>query len=93
MNGTDVTKSVYNSTSLSIAPKSSTLLSIPLTVRQLPGNLVTVALEFSESGSVPIGTGMRLGKAYFPIEAWPKSKECPFPTINDDNYKVYILYY
>ena len=83
-----MTKNVSNAASLSLAPKTSTLLSIPLPQSQLPGNLITVALEFSESGSVPIGTAVRLAKAHFPIEAWPKSKECPFPTVNDDNYKV-----
>ena len=86
-----MTQRVSNQRSLSIAPLSSTLLSIQLPKRQSPGNLVTVALEFLESGSVSVGTGVRLAKTHFPIESWPKSDECPFPTINDDNYKVNII--
>lgn len=91
MNGVDMTKNVMNPKSLSVAAKTSTLLSIPLSKPSSPGDLVTVALEFSESGSVPVGTGVRLLKTYFPIESWPKSDECPFPTVKDDNYKVYII--
>ena len=83
-----MTKQVSNASSLSVAPLSSTLLAIPLSRPLSPGSLATVALVFAESGSVPIGTGVRLAKAHFPIESWPKSKECPLPTINDDNYKV-----
>jgi hypothetical protein len=43
---------------------------------------------YAESGSVPSVAGGRLAKTHFPIESWPKSHECPYPTIKDDNYKV-----
>jgi desulfoferrodoxin (superoxide reductase-like protein) len=89
VNSTDMTTKVTNQASLSIPPQSSTLLSIPLPQRQYPGNLVTVALIFAESGSVPIGNGVRLAKTHFPIESWPKSFECPFPTVKDDNYQFH----
>lgn len=49
---------------------------------------MTVAIEFADPGSVAIGNGVRLAKTYFPIESWPKSYECPFPTVKDDNYQV-----
>ena len=88
INGTDRTSQVKNTASLSIAPKTSTLLSIPLTSIQYPGNLITVALEFADTGSVAVGNGVRLAKSHFPIESWPKSHECPFPTVMDDNYQV-----
>lgn len=29
---------------------------------------------------------------FFPIEAWQKSSECPFPTVNDTNYKLHRRY-
>lgn len=88
VNGTDVTAKVANSASLSIAPKTSTLLSIPLSSSQGPGYLVTVALLFAENDAIPIANGVRLAKTHFPIESWPKSHECPFPTVMDANYKV-----
>ena len=88
MNNTDMTDKVSNKKSLSIASHTSTLLSMPLPHRQYPGNLVTVVILFAESGAIPAVGGVRLAKTHFPIESWPKSHECPFPTINDDNYKV-----
>ena len=84
-----MTAKVSNRASLSAAPLSSTLLSIPLSARQFPGNLVTVVLLYSESGAMHSAAGVRLAKTHFPIESWPKSKECPFPKVNDANYKVY----
>ena len=88
VNGTDVTGSVVNKLSLVIPPLSSTMLTIPMNSSLGPGNLYTVVLIYSESGSIPSVAGGRLAKAHFPIEAWPKSHECPYPTIEDDNYKV-----
>ena len=90
LNDTDVTASVANKLSLSVPPLSSTLLSVPLRVPVSPGNLYTVVLQYAEGGAVESVAGGRLGKTHFPIEAWPKSHECPFPTVEDKNYKVYI---
>ena len=84
-----MTAKVRNRASFSVAPLSSTLLGIPLSTRQFPGNLVTVVLLYSESGAMHSAAGVRLAKTHFPIESWPKSKECPFPKVNDANYKVY----
>ena len=64
------------------------MLTLPLTTVVEPGHLYTVVLVYAESGSVPSVAGGRLAKPHFPIEAWPKSSECPYPTVNDHNYKV-----
>ncbi len=88
MNNTDLTTSVLNKQSLTVPPMSSTMLTISLKYPLGPGNLYTVVLLYAETGSIPSVAGGRLAKTYFPIEAWPKSHECPFPTVNDDNYKV-----
>ena len=53
-----------------------------------PGNLYTVVLQYAETGAGESVAGGRVAKTHFPIESWPKSHECPFPTVNDDNYKV-----
>ena len=83
-----MTSSVSNKQSLTVTPGSSTLLVIPLQKIQLPGNLFTVVLQYAEGGAPESAAGGRLMRTHFPIEAWPKSSECPFPTVNDDNYKV-----
>ena len=92
VNAADRTNDITNKASLSVPAKSSTLLTVPLSPALKPGSLVTVVLEFQGSDP-PLGTGLRIGKAHFPIEAYPKSHECPFPTVKDDNYKVCILNY
>lgn len=91
MNGTDVTSSVVNKLSLTVPPMSSTMLTIPANALLGPGCLYTVVLIYAEAGSIPSVAGGRLAKTHFPIEAWPKSDECPYPTINDKNYKVGLL--
>ena len=89
MNGADVTSTVVNKLSLTAPPMSSTMLTVPVNSSSLgPGHLYTVVLMYAESGTVPSVAGGRLAKTHFPIEAWPKSHECPYPTIKDDNYKV-----
>ena len=90
VNGSDVTSHVVNKLSLVVPPASSTMLTVPVTSPLGAGNLYTVVLMYAESGAVPSVAGGRLAKPHFPIEAWPKSNECPFPTINDKNYKVQI---
>ena len=91
MNGTDVTGSVVNKLSLTVPSMSSTMLTVPVNSSLGPGHLYTVVLMYAESGSVPSVAGGRLAKTHFPIEAWPKSHECPYPTIKDDNYKVHVI--
>lgn len=83
-----MTANVTNKLSLSLPPLTSTLLTLPLPSPLSPGSLVTVVLQFSEQGAAEGVAGVRLAKTYFPIEAWPKSHECPFPTVNDKNYQV-----
>ena len=83
-----MTGSVVNSMSLSVPPLSSTMLTIPLSTPVAPGNLYTVVLQYAESGAGESVAGGRLAKTHFPIESWPKSQECPFPTVNDHNYQV-----
>ena len=68
---------------------SSTMLTVPVNSSLGPGHLYTVVLVYAEASSVPSVAGGRLAKTHFPIESWPKSHECPYPTIMDDNYKVY----
>lgn len=34
----------------------------------------------------PIGYGTRIIRGIFPLECWPSSSDCPFPTINNTNY-------
>ena len=88
VNGSDVTSSVVNKLSLVVPPMSSTMLTVPVNSSLGPGHLYTVVLVYAETGSVPSVAGGRLAKTHFPIESWPKSHECPYPTIMDDNYKV-----
>ena len=88
MNDSDLISSVSNNQSLTVPPQSSTMLTNPLKSLLGPGSLYTVVLLYNEAGAVPSVAGGRLAKIYFPIESWLKSHKCPFPTINDDNYKV-----
>lgn len=88
VNAADRTNDITNKASLSVPAKASTLLTVPLSPALKPGSLVTVVLEFQGSDQ-PLGTGLRVAKAHFPIEAYPKSHECPFPTVKDDNYKFH----
>ena len=85
-----MTANITNKNSLSLPPDTSTLLTLPLSTRLTPGSLVTAVLQYAEGGSAESVAGVRVAKAYFPIEAWPKSHECPFPTVNDTNYKVSV---
>lgn len=92
VNDTDMTANVTNKRSLSLPPQTSTLLTFPLSTSVIPGSLVTVVLQYAEQGAVESVSGSRVAKAYFPIESWPKSHECPFPTVNDANYQVMSTY-
>ena len=92
MNGNDVTSSVVNNLSLVVPPMSSTMLTVPFKSSLGPGSLYTVVLIYAEVGSIPSVAGGRLAKTHFPIESWPKSSECPYPTVNDKNYKVRYWY-
>ena len=92
MNGNDVTSSVVNNLSLVVPPMSSTMLTVPFKSSLGPGSLYTVVLIYAEAGSIPNVAGGRLAKTHFPIESWPKSSECPYPTVNDKNYKVHYCY-
>ena len=83
-----MTANVTNKDSLSLPPLTATLLTLPLSSALFPGSLVTVVLQFSEEGAAEGVAGVRVAKTHFPIEAWPKSHECPFPTVNDKNYEV-----
>lgn len=88
MNGIDVTQNVSNQLSLSLSPQTATLLAVPLSHLLTPGSLYTVMLQYVESDAAESVAGGRIAKAHFPIESWPKSSECPFPTINDSNFQV-----
>lgn len=88
VNGDDVTSSVVNKLSLVVPPKSSTMLTVPVNSTLGPGSLYTVVLMYAEVGSIASVAGGRLAKTHFPIESWPKSNECPYPTVKDENYKV-----
>ena len=84
-----MTAAVQNSSAaFSIPSNSAHLLVIKLPAIQQPGNLITAVIMYAESGENPSAAGVRLAKPHFPIEAWPKSSECPFPTVNDKNYEV-----
>lgn len=87
LNDSDVTANVSNKQSLTVPPLSSTMLTVGLLAPVTPGNLYTVVLQYAESGAAESVAGGRVAKTHFPIEAWPKSKECPFPTVKDNNYK------
>ena len=88
-----MTSNVTNKQSLSLPPLTSTLLTIPLHSSLFPGSLVTVVLQYAESGAAESVAGCRVAKSHFPIEAWPKSAECPFPTVNTKNYEVNSPYH
>ena len=90
LNDSDVTANVSNKQSLTVPPLSSTMLTVGLLAPVTPGNLYTVVLQYAESGAAESVAGGRVAKTHFPIEAWPKSKECPFPTVKDNNYKVIV---
>lgn len=51
-----------------------------------------MVLQYADPGTPESVAGGRVAKAHFPIESWPKSHECPFPTVNDGNYKVSIVW-
>lgn len=54
-----------------------------------PGQLWTVVVDYAEAGTVPSVGGARLQKPYFPIETWPRSSDCPYPTINNATYEFH----
>ena len=91
MNDTDRTANVTNKQSLTVPPLTSTMLTLPLNRSMTPGNLFTVVLQYEESGAVESVAGGRVAKTHFPIESWPKSFECPFPTVKDEDYQVSIV--
>lgn len=87
-NGQDVTVMVSNKASLSVSSQSAVMLEIPVQAYNLSrGSLMTVVVTYKESGSIPSVAGSRVAVPHFPIESWPKSDECPFPTMNDKNYE------
>ena len=88
MNGVDVTRDIQNNLSLSLPPQTTTLITVPLSTLLTPGSLYTVVLQYVENDAAESVAGGRIPKAHFPIESWPKSSECPFPTINDSNFEV-----
>ena len=82
-----MTSRVKNNASLSIPPRTAVLVEIPLLARVLPGSMFTVAVVFAEKDNLVSVAAGRVAKTHFPIESWPKSDECPYPTINDSNYE------
>lgn len=90
VNGTDVTANITNKLSDVVPSQSSVMLTLPLESPLTPGSFYTVVLQYQEAGAAESVAGGRLAKTHFPIESWPKSHECPFPTINDDNYQVWL---
>ncbi|KAA0150435.1 hypothetical protein FNF29_05238 [Cafeteria roenbergensis] len=52
-----------------------------------PGAVVTVKVAFAD-GTAAIAGARRLVE-FFPVETWPKSSECPYPTVNDTNYAIH----
>ena len=86
VNGIEVV-SLVPSASLTIGPyPASVLLQIPLATPAQSGQLWTVVVSYAEQGSVPSVGGGRHMKTFFPIESWPHSTDCPYPTINTTNY-------
>lgn len=86
LNNEDLTIMVVNNASLTVASLSAVMLEIPLKTSLSRGSLMTAVVIYKESGAVPSVAGVRVAVPHFPIESWPKSDECPFPTMNDDNY-------
>jgi hypothetical protein len=52
-----------------------------------PGSALTARVQFDD-GTVAVA-GIRRQKEFFPMETWPKSSECPYPTVNDTNYRIH----
>ena len=85
-NNQEVTRMVVNNVSLVIAPLSAVMLEIPLKTNLSRGSPMTVVI-YKESEAAPSVAGSWVAVPHFPIESWPKSDECPFPTMNDANYQ------
>ena len=86
VNGIEVV-SLVSPASLTIGSyPASVLLQIPLSTPAQSGQLWTVVVSYAEQGSLASVGGGRHMKTFFPIESWPHSVDCPYPTINTSKY-------
>jgi hypothetical protein len=83
LNGRDVTKAACIP-DMTIRPGEHVLWTVPLCVPVVRGDAYTVAVEF-ENVPAAIGAG-RVIAAFFPVQTWPQSVDCPFPGGNEGNF-------
>lgn len=64
-----------------LRPGDTALLTAPLCTPATPGDPWTILVDVDDgtAGVAPAVAGGRVMPSFFPIEAWPKSRECPFP--------------
>jgi hypothetical protein len=69
-----------------VPPNQNNVWVVPLSSPLSSGTLWTVVITYT-GGIPPTVGGGRVIKPHFPVEHWPKSTDCPYPGINDKNYK------
>lgn len=72
-----------------LAPGTTTLITVPLCTKPALGAPWTVVAEAAD-GTTAVGAG-RVIRPFFPIETWPNSSDCPFPAGGKaDNLKRHL---
>jgi hypothetical protein len=62
-----------------LRPGDTALITVPLCTQAAPGDPWTVVVDVDDDTTPPAVAGGRVLPSFFPLEAWPKSSECPFP--------------
>jgi hypothetical protein len=87
VNGTEVTDRI-SIVSKKIAPKDTVVWTIPLEKKAVLGAAWTVLIQFTDAKS-EVAVGRTL-PAFFSIESWVSSAECPYPAGNRANYLEHV---
>ncbi|MFO7736276.1 MAG: hypothetical protein R6W70_08715, partial [bacterium] len=83
-------KEVYNTDVACIPepellPEQTALWTVPLCEPAEIGSAWTVTVEFNNAD--PTTSVGRIIKPFYPVESWPKTSNCPFPGVNDENFQ------
>ncbi len=70
-----------------LAPGASAMIEVPLCTPTSVGDAWTVAVTFDDATEAVAGG--RVTMPLWPIESWPNDSDCPFPGVNDANFKLH----
>ncbi len=88
LNGTELLESEKISVpKRALEPGETALWTVDFLTPPVMGSAWTLALEFEDLPSVAaVGRFLR---PFFPVEAWQKGGDCPFPGVNDDAFELF----